>query len=290
MPRAPLYSRAPSSRDDASQAPPPPPSAGGLRAFGRRHRTLLLACSVLVAAALLVSAGYWARPEPKRLTQGDIDAAVLHSLSKNPLPSRAAEAYEVVKHAVVRVRSLDPNDEGEQAVGSGVVVREDGTILTNLHVVFGAKRIQVVFADGLESEAVLVGARPEHDLAVIKPSTVPDDLAPATLRSTGDLRLGDEVVAVGFPFGIGPSVSAGVISGLRREYRSREGKRLLTNLIQFDAAANPGNSGGPLVTADGEVVGIVAAILNPGQAATFIGIGFAVPIENAAAAAGVSPF
>jgi len=261
-----------------------------MRAFGRRHRTLLLACSALVAAALLVSAGYWARPEPARLTQGDIDAAVLHSLSKNPLPSRAAEAYEVIKHAVVRVRSLDPDDESEQAVGSGVVVREDGTILTNLHVVFGAKRIEVVFADGLRSEAVLVGARPEHDLAVIKPSTVPDDLAPATLRSTGDLRLGDEVVAVGFPFGLGPSVSAGVISGLRREYRSREGKRLLTNLIQFDAAANPGNSGGPLVTADGEVVGIVAAILNPGNAATFIGIGFAVPIENAAAAAGVSPF
>ena len=213
-----------------------------------------------------------------------------HSLSKNPLPSRAAEAYEVIKHAVVRVRSLDPDDESEQGVGSGVVVREDGTILTNLHVVGGAKRIEVVFADGLQSEAVLVGARPEHDLAVIKPSTTPDDLAPATLRSTGDLRLGDEVVAVGFPFGIGPSVSAGVISGLRREYRSPEGKRLLTNLIQFDAAANPGNSGGPLVTADGEVVGIVAAILNPGKAATFIGIGFAVPIENAAAAAGVSPF
>jgi S1-C subfamily serine protease len=74
------------------------------------------------------------------------------------------------------------------------------------------------------------------------------------------------VVAVGFPFGIGPSVSAGVISGLQREFRSPEGKRVLTNLIQFDAAANPGNSGGPLVTMDGEVVGIVTAILNPGRA------------------------
>jgi S1-C subfamily serine protease len=261
-----------------------------LRAFGRRHRTLLLGCWALIAAALLVSAGYWARPQPARLTQRDIDAAVLHSLRENPLPSRAAEAYEVIKHAVVRVRSVDPDDGSQQAVGSGVVVREDGTILTNLHVVVDAKRIEVVFADGLASEAAIVGARPEHDLAVIKPTTIPDDLAPATLRSTGDLRPGDEVVAVGFPFGIGPSVSAGVISGLRREYRSPEGKRLLTNLIQFDAAANPGNSGGPLVTADGEVVGIVAAILNPGRMATFIGIGFAVPIENAAAAAGVSPF
>ena len=237
-----------------------------------------------------MTAGYWARPEPARLAQGDIDAAVLHALSKNPLPSRASQAYEAIQDAVVRVRSLDPDDEGKDGVGSGVVVREDGTILTNLHVVGGAKRIEVVFRDGLKSEAVLVGARPEHDLAVIKPGKVPDDLAPATLRSTGDLRPGDEVVAVGFPFGIGPSVSAGVISGLGREYRSPEGRRLLTNLIQFDAAANPGNSGGPLVTADGEVVGIVVALLNPGKAATFIGIGFAVPIENAAAAAGVSPF
>ena len=105
-----------------------------------------------------------------------------------------------------------------------------------------------------------------------------------------DLQLGDEVVAVGFPFGIGPSVSSGVISGLRREYRSPEGKRLLTNLIQFDAAANPGNSGGPLVTTDGEVVGIVTGILNPTKQRVFIGIGFAVPIENAAAAVGMSPF
>jgi len=120
--------------------------------------------------------------------------------------------------------------------------------------------------------------------------TLPDDLAPATLRSTNDLAPGDHVVAVGFPFGIGPSATAGIISGLKREYRSREGKRILTNLIQFDAAANPGNSGGPLVTADGEVVGIVTGILNPTPQNVFIGIGFAVPIENAAAAAGLSPF
>ena len=81
-----------------------------------------------------------------------------------------------------------------------------------------------------------------------------------------------------------------MISGLKREYRSTEGKRQLTNLIQFDAAVNPGNSGGPLVTADGEVVGIVTAILNPTDQHVFIGIGFAVPIENAAAAVGISPF
>ena len=111
-----------------------------------------------------------------------------------------------------------------------------------------------------------------------------------TMRSTGDLREGDGVVAVGFPFDIGPSVSSGVISGFGREYRSTSGERILTNLIQFDAAANPGNSGGPLVTAEGEVVGIVTGILSPGSQRVFIGIGFAVPIESAASAAGVPPF
>ena len=112
----------------------------------------------------------------------------------------------------------------------------------------------------------------------------------ATMASSEKLSPGDHVFAVGFPFGIGPSVSAGVVSGLKRNFMSPEGKRLLTNLIQFDAAANPGNSGGPLVTAEGEVVGIVTAILNPTEARTFIGIGFAVPIENAASAVGMPPF
>ncbi|MEO8755654.1 MAG: trypsin-like peptidase domain-containing protein, partial [Casimicrobiaceae bacterium] len=174
-------------------------------------------------------------------------------------------------------------------VGSGVVIVDTGIILTNLHVVAGADRIRVEFADGFESEATIVGARPEHDLAVLKALKIPDDLPAATMRSTADLSVGDEVIAVGFPFGIGPSVSSGVVSGLHREYRSRSGGAL-TNLIQFDAAVNPGNSGGPLVTAEGEVVGIVTAILNPTEQHVFIGIGFAVPIENAAAAFGLSPF
>ena len=175
-------------------------------------------------------------------------------------------------------------------VGTGVVIVDNGTILTNLHVVLGAEKIKVRFFEGTESEATVIGVRPEHDLAVLKAKTLPDDLVPATLRSTADLQVGDEVVAVGFPFGIGPSASAGIVSGLKREYHSPEGKRVLTNLIQFDAAANPGNSGGPLVTADGEVVGIVTGILNPTNQRVFIGIGFAVPIENAAAAVGMSPF
>ncbi|MDB5762025.1 MAG: peptidase, partial [Herminiimonas sp.] len=148
----------------------------------------------------------------------------------------------------------------------------------------------VEFSDGLVSEASVVSLQPENDLAVLQAKTIPDDLVPATLRSTSDLAPGDKVIAVGFPFGIGPSVSSGVVSGLKREYISPEGRHPLTNLIQFDAAANPGNSGGPLVTMDGAVVGIVTAILNPTDQGLFIGIGFAVPIENAATAVGESPF
>ena len=186
----------------------------------------------------------------------------------------------------------DNSDKPERrstGVGTGVVIVDKGIILTNLHVVQGAERIKVRFFDGMEADAVVIGVRPEHDLAVLQAKAVPDDLVSATLRSTADLAIGDQVVAVGFPFGIGPSASAGVVSGLKREYHSPEGKRILTNLIQFDAAANPGNSGGPLVTADGEVVGIVTGILNPTNQRVFIGIGFAVPIENAAAAVGMSP-
>lgn len=233
-------------------------------------------------------------PTDRQITQDDIRAAVLYTLETETLPSPAAKAYEIIRPSVVRVRGLEPDaergEEIEKSVGTGVVIVDTGVILTNLHVVLGAKRIQVVFADGLESEATITGVRPEHDLAVLQAQTIPDDLFPATMRSTADLAWGDQVFAVGFPFGIGPSVSAGVVSGLRREFHSPEGKRVLTNLIQFDAAANPGNSGGPLVTAEGEVVGIVTGILNPTDQRFFVGIGFAVPIENAAAAAGLPPF
>ena len=269
------------------------PARRSRRLLERLHAPLLVTSGAGVALLIVMALGA-SKPPPRVLTQKDIDAAVLKTLETKPLPSRAAQAYELIRGAVVRVRGLGGEGEAdkdvERSVGTGVVILDNGTILTNLHVVSGAKRLSVIFSDGLEAEATIVGARAEHDLAVIRAKTVPDDLQPATLRSTADLRLGDEVVAAGFPFGIGPSVSFGVISGLRREYQSPEGKRLLTNLIQFDAAANPGSSGGPLFTTDGEVVGIVTGILNPNKEAVFIGIGFAVPIENAASAVGVSPF
>ncbi|XDF36485.1 trypsin-like peptidase domain-containing protein [Paracidovorax avenae] len=287
-------------------APPPPgtppaaPAAAGTPAPAARRPWRKQLGGAL--AAMLVAAGFgwlaWRMPPPApRITQQDIDAAVLHTLSTQPLPSAAARAAEAVAPSVVRVTGFAHTRKGkgkvqeeERGVGTGIVIVDKGVILTNLHVVRGASRIQVTFADGSESDASLTGAQPANDLAVLQAHRVPDDLQAAPLRSTQGLKPGDGVVAIGFPFGIGPSVSAGVISGLQREFDSPQGKQEMRNLIQFDAAANPGNSGGPLVTLDGEVVGIVTAILNPTPARTFIGIGFAVPIENAAEAAGSPPF
>jgi S1-C subfamily serine protease len=318
MKKAPLYSRSrPPSQAAASladgAAPPlavgaeaagqssPSPTRGArLKAVATRHERKLWASAV----ALLVLAGFLLQgamgPKQPALTLKQIDAAMRQSLDEKPLPSPAAKAYEAVIGSVVRVVGLmTDGDDGsdskanhlaERGVGSGLVIIDNGTILTNLHVVSGAKRVKVTFMDGTESDAVVVSVQPENDLAVLRAKTIPDDLEAATMRSTADLAPGDQVVAVGFPFGIGPSVSAGVVSGLKREFRSPEGQQMLTNLIQFDAAANPGNSGGPLVTMEGEVVGIVTAILNPSRQRVFIGIGFAVPIENAATGAGMPPF
>jgi len=310
MKKAPLYSRSrppagvtapPAGADAADAAPPPPPlRQHGLRAFAARHeRGLWASAFALVLIGALAFTGAFA-PKEAPLTLKQIDAAIRHSLDEKPLPSQATKAYDAVIGSVVRVVGLmtegdDGSDDkanalAERGVGTGVVIIDNGTILTNLHVISGARRIKVTFMDGSESDAAIVSLQPQNDLAVLRAKTIPDDLEAATMRSTADLAPGDQVVAVGFPFGIGPSASAGVVSGLKREFRSPEGQQMLTNLIQFDAAANPGNSGGPLVTMDGEVVGIVTAILNPSRQRVFIGIGFAVPIENAAAAAGMPPF
>jgi S1-C subfamily serine protease len=248
----------------------------------------------LVSSGGLVLSQTLFSPRPT-LTQKDIDAAVLHTLQTKELPSASAKAAASVQGAVVLVQAYvtDPQNKDvdkESGVGTGVVIKDDGTILTNFHVISGAVKLKITFFDGSHSEARVVAAQPEKDLAVLKPQKIPDDLEPAILGSSQQLLPGDGVVAVGFPFGIGPSVSSGVVSGLNRQFRSPDGNQELSGLIQFDAAANPGNSGGPLINMSGEVVGIVTAILNPTSARTFIGIGFATTIESAGAAVGLPPF
>ena len=247
-------------------------------------------------ALMLALSLFSGRPGERKITQENINAAVLKTLETTQLPSAAAKAYDTIMPSVVRVVGYSKNKDGKEdkdegrSVGTGVVIVDKGIILTNLHVVQGADIIHVTFADGLTTTATITGAQPENDLAVLQAHKIPDDMIAATMRSTADLRPGDQVMAVGYPFGIGPSASSGIVSGLKRTFRSPEGRQEMRNLIQFDAAANPGNSGGPLVTMDGEVVGIVTAIYNPNQQRTFVGIGFAVPIENAASAAGMPPF
>ncbi|MEZ5608394.1 MAG: trypsin-like peptidase domain-containing protein [Burkholderiaceae bacterium] len=311
MRRTALYSQSPSSAPPPPAVAPPPSSTepptppvvrapGAWRrrwAGGWRHPAALWAAMGMLAISVGLALGPWRAPAPRALTQKDIDAAVLHTAATRVLPSQATRAAAMVAPSVVRVEGViegKKNRKGQvelgRGIGTGVVIRDNGTILTNLHVVQEAEKITVTFADGTESPAGIVNVQPDNDMAVLRATKLPDDLQAATMRSTGDLQPGDQVVAIGFPYGIGPSVSAGVVSGLGRAFRSPEGGQIMRNLIQFDAAANPGNSGGPLITMDGQVVGIVTAILNPTSARTFVGIGFAVPIENAAAGAGQIPF
>jgi S1-C subfamily serine protease len=299
MRRPALYSRsspAPGAKADDQHEPAtaPPETAHARPRFSFSDPRLLWAALAVMALLLVISLSLSLRTQPRKLTQEDINAAVLKTLEAPQLPSAVAKAYDAIRPSVVRVtgygKSKDGKEEVEFGVGTGVVIVDKGIILTNLHVVQGAQTIKVVFSDGLESTAHITGAQPENDLAVLQAHKIPDDMIAATMRSTGDLAPGDHVLAVGYPFGIGPSASSGVVSGLNRTFRSPEGKQEMRNLIQFDAAANPGNSGGPLVTMDGEVVGIVTAILNPNQQRSFVGIAFAVPIENAASAVGLTPF
>jgi S1-C subfamily serine protease len=234
-------------------------------------------------------------PGPKALTQDDVDARVSEALaSVTPAPAFSELVYEAVRPSVVLVQIERPRESGgteiDEGVGSGVVINLAGEILTSLHVVADATSVKVTFADGTSSQAEVVARDAGNDIAVLRAAEPPAEIVPATLGDPNGVREGSEAYAVGSPFGLVDSMSAGVISGLDRSFRLEDSGVVLHGLIQIDAAVNPGNSGGPLLDREGHVIGIVTALLNPTDDDVFAGIGLAVPITVAGGAAGLPPY
>jgi S1-C subfamily serine protease len=170
--------------------------------------------------------------------------------------------------------------EVPQGTGSGVVWDERGFVVTNFHVIQGAQAAQVTLADHTSWGARLVGTDPHQDLAVLKIDAPAKRLRSIAVGSSGDLKVGQKVYAIGNPFGLDQTLTTGVISALGRQIRSVTG-RPIRNMIQTDAAINPGNSGGPLLDSAGRLIGINTAIYSPGGSSTgtYIGIGFAAPVD-----------
>lgn len=208
----------------------------------------------------------------------DSDAA-RPSPSASAGPLSVAEIYGKLEPSVVSI-------EAAGAGGTGVIVNAEGIILTALHVVEGAGTIEVTFADGTRSAASVVAADAANDIAALSASILPALVVPAVLGASARLIIGDTVVAIGNQLGLADTTTSGVVSGLERTADRKGGGGRLQGLIQFDAAVNPGSSGGPLLNTKGEVVGIVVALANPTDAGTFIGIGFAVPIGTAVTTGG----
>jgi len=247
-----------------------------------------------VLAALVALVLYNAlAPAPQPLTAREVKDTVAQALaSATPPPAFSARVYQAIQPSLVLVQTQARGENGKpkRGVGSGVVIDDQGDILTSLHVVSDAIDIQLTFADGTQSDAQVLVKQPEDDIAVLRPSQLPELLVPAILGNPHAMRIGDEVYAVGNPLGLYGSMSAGVVSGLDRSFQPSISGRQLRGLIQVDAAVNPGNSGGPLLNREGEVIGIVVGLVNPTEQDVFIGIGFAVPINVAASGAGSPPY
>jgi len=251
--------------------------AAWFRARTRRERAELAITAVLVVASLILL--------PSALPKG-YQLGAVDTVAPTPTPT-IPELYAKLAQTVVTVRADLP--DGKTSLGSGVVFDADADILTALHVVNDADKITVTFADGSTFEAKIFARQPDNDIAGIRALGHPDQLAVATLGNANALNVGDDAIVIGNPFGLSRSLSTGVISGLHRSVQPPGADKPMTELIQFDASVNPGNSGGPLFNRDGDVVGIVSGLANPNGQASFAGIGFAVTIQAAGGAVGVPP-
>ncbi len=252
-----------------------------------------------------VSSLPWLNPEDKDLGPGvEISFANQQGASGQPLANQnldpqfeeilrgllaeerpAARVYEFANRAVVKINTqssrVDPFWRWEipqEGSGSGIVISKQGHILTNHHVVDGAREIEVTLVDGNSTQASLVGVDPNNDIAVLKIDVSPDDLFPVTMGNSNNLVVGQNAYAIGNPFGLERTFTTGVISSLNRSMRSRN-NRLIKGIIQVDAAINPGNSGGPLLNSRGEMIGMNTAIAHAG-AEQSAGVGFAIPVNT----------
>jgi len=242
-----------------------------------------------VLATLLALVLYHFLFPANQLTKSEVNDAIANAMaSATPRPAFSTGVYQIIQPSLVLIQvDLKDHDKG---LGSGVIIDDAGDILTNLHVVNGASKISITFADGTHSDGVVASSQPEQDIAVLHATVMPELFVPATLGNPGALQVGDEAYVVGNPFGLYSSMSSGVISGFGRTFKPETSDITLKGLIQLDAAVNPGNSGGPLLNRNGEVVGIVTGIVNPTNENFFIGIAFAVPITTAAGGVGLPPY
>ncbi|MGH9279780.1 MAG: S1C family serine protease, partial [Acidimicrobiales bacterium] len=268
--------------------PAPPDVAGSPPGTHRLGRRGWFGAGVVVVVGLALAIVALRPSGPSGPSQADVNGIVDAKLDEamtalQRQPAHGVTVSDAIRLPLVAVHSERSGGPSQAGLGAGVIISVRGQILTSLHVIEGAASITVSFSDGTESPARVTGSDPAHDIAVLTPARLPEVVVPAVLG--GGARVGDEAFAVGHPLGLTGSVSAGVISGLDRSFPLADG-RSLEGMIQFDAAVNPGNSGGPLLNRNGEVIGIVTGLANPSGEDQFIGIGFAVPIGTAGGAAG----